>query len=284
MQSRHFFTTGAAVWGLLINTHAFAQSTCGEDTCPPGHTCEVESYENCNYACEDTPDGRGDCAATSCETEEYAYCQRAACETDADCGGSMVCHTFAASNCATPACAPGEDCVLVDVEPCTTEEYKQCTPRAELPCETAADCGEGYNCEEAVSCSCSGMGSGAPRPERQRLRLVQHLPLIQPTRTPRRLRLLHPWRLQPTAVPTKSPRLTAAAVRVAPTTANSKSSRAKPTRTAQRRSTASFHLVAVGQTVKATLGAAKVHPCVTGIRTRRRHGSDRSNDRSDPTG
>lgn len=162
MQSRHLITTTAAVWGLLtIHQQALAQSACGEETCPPGHTCEVGSYDVCDYECEDAPDGRGDCAATECETQAYTYCQRAACETDADCGGTMVCHTLTATTCqGSAACAPDEDCMPPEPADCTTEEYKQCTPRSELPCETASDCGEGYDCVEAVSCSCSGMASG----------------------------------------------------------------------------------------------------------------------------
>jgi hypothetical protein len=45
---------------------------------------------------------------------------------------------------------------------CTTTTTHQCTPRWQLPCQTAADCGPGFTCDEQQSCGCSGGGGTTP--------------------------------------------------------------------------------------------------------------------------
>lgn len=159
MTTKHLFTHLIAAGGLLaIAGTANAQAPCGEAMCPAGYSCKVGSYDACDDECANAPGGDGDCQASSCETVEYEYCERAACETDADCGGTMVCHTSVHAACPPAACVD-ETC-----EPspgCVETEITQCTPRSELPCQTADDCGAGYDCVEAVTCTCSGTSPGA---------------------------------------------------------------------------------------------------------------------------
>lgn len=168
MRTISLFKT-AAMTGLMafaVSPLAFAQSQCEEDTCEAGYDCVESSYENCEWACEDSEDGSGECYTTGCETVDTAYCERAACDTDADCGESMVCHTFTATCAAMPmpTCPPGVECDVPEPMPCEAIEYSQCTPRSELPCEEASDCGEGFDCEPSTICTCSG-GMATPGTE-----------------------------------------------------------------------------------------------------------------------
>lgn len=146
-------TAMAGLFAFAVSPAVMAQQECEEDTCPAGYTCEEVSYDNCEWACEED----GECSVSNCQTEQYAECRRAACETDADCGGDMVCHTVTTS-CATPApppCEPGQPCPEPPpILPCENTEYQQCTPRSELPCEASSDCGDGFDCVPAVTCSC----------------------------------------------------------------------------------------------------------------------------------
>lgn len=148
-------STLAGLVAFAVSPAVMAQAQCEEDTCPAGYTCEEVSYDNCVWACEED----GECTVSDCVTENYTSCQRAACETDADCGDEMVCQTLT-TNCATPStppCAPGEECPEPPpILPCENTEYNQCTPRSELPCEDNSDCGAGFDCVPAVMCSCGG--------------------------------------------------------------------------------------------------------------------------------
>lgn len=151
--------TMAGLMAFAVSPLAFAQSQqCEEDTCEAGYDCVESSYESCEWVCEDSTDEMGECYTTNCQTVDTAYCERAACDTDADCGDSMVCHTFTAT-CATepmPTCPPGAECDVPEPMPCEATEYSQCTPRSELPCEVDSDCGEGFDCEPSTICTCGG--------------------------------------------------------------------------------------------------------------------------------
>lgn len=166
MQQTHLMRTAmAGLFAFVVSPTAMAQGPCTENTCPEGYTCEEISYDKCAWDC----DADGECSVDDCETVAYSACQRAECETDDECGADMVCQTFT-TNCATPAtppCPPGGACPEpAPPPPCDNTEYRQCTPRTELPCEQSSDCGEGYDCLPAVVCSCSGSPTpgGAPQP------------------------------------------------------------------------------------------------------------------------
>lgn len=160
-------STSAAL--LAFAGSALAQEECGDTTCEAGFECVTGQSACPAIACAEGEE----CEIASCETEEYSYCERAACSSDADCGEYMVCGTFT-NGCATvdvAECPPDTECEPVKPEPCEETQFSQCTPKWELPCEVAADCGEGFDCKPIESCSCSGSAgsegggsAGAPAP------------------------------------------------------------------------------------------------------------------------
>jgi hypothetical protein len=170
MKYQNLRSASFAAFTLFTASMAYAQEPCGDESCPEGYTCELTTYESCADACRPSPPGEpSECTPVPCETVSYESCQRAACETDADCGDQMACHTLVRPTAPTTptACPPGAACDPIaappEVEP---EEYKQCTPRSELPCEENSDCGDGFECVPAVSCACPGTTapSAAPVP------------------------------------------------------------------------------------------------------------------------
>lgn len=135
------------------------QEECREDACPVGHTCELQFQLACS-TCPPVADGDApvECPG-ECETLAWEVCKRAACETDADCGDQMKCHTFDTPPvpiAPTAPCQAGESCVPPEPTMYVPESYRQCTPRSELPCEQSSDCGEGYDCVPEELCSCNG--------------------------------------------------------------------------------------------------------------------------------
>jgi hypothetical protein len=137
-----------------------AQEKCGETECPKGYTCETGTAGCPAIACMDGE------VCKPCEPAQYSYCVPAACETDADCGAHMKCAAIEQKECtgetapATEPCEPNTECKVtaapVESVECTTTTIHQCQPQWTLPCETAADCGEGFACKEQESCWCSG--------------------------------------------------------------------------------------------------------------------------------
>lgn len=124
------------------------------DDCDAGFSCEVTGGESCACAPEQSCD---------CPVVEYRSCVPGPCQTDADCGGDLVCITYDVG-CATavPDCAPGSDCGNFAPPPCENETRSVCAPKWVRPCETASDCGDGFKCEETESCTCSGGGASEP--------------------------------------------------------------------------------------------------------------------------
>jgi len=90
------------------------------------------------------------------------------CVTDVDCDDGLVCEEVGGSSCATPGCAPGEECP--EPEPCEPEIIYGCVP---AECETDADCGDsGLTCVEVSYETCMGTavadcapGEECPEPE-----------------------------------------------------------------------------------------------------------------------
>ncbi len=153
-----FFSLATFATALAFSTpSAWAQEVCEADTCPQGFVCEAVSKPCMDLGCVEG----GDCNL-ACEEETQAICVRAACETDADCGGAMVCAEQSSWSCddAAMPCAEGEDCTGNAEPACLEELRKECTYRWELPCTVAADCGAGFECVEGMSGSCSA-GSSA---------------------------------------------------------------------------------------------------------------------------
>lgn len=150
--------------GFVSPSIAFAQpEECAEDAdCEHGYTCEVTAVSGCAQpACE--PDS--DCQPVDCASVEYRSCVPATdCDDDADCADGMVCHSYEQSSCTDVACSSEADCA--DQKPvCETETVSACTPRSQLPCAEASECGEGFDCVMIEECSCSGGGSDPAEPE-----------------------------------------------------------------------------------------------------------------------
>lgn len=142
-----------ALFMVAFAPNAFAQAECGDTTCDAGYEC-VSFQSSCLViACPE-----GEKCDFECEPSEQFYCQRAECTDDSECGDHMVCATHERYNCPETdfACDPDGPCEEPEKVECTPEEYSECTPRWELPCEEASDCGEGFACETQEFCSCPG--------------------------------------------------------------------------------------------------------------------------------
>lgn len=164
------WSTGAAaavgLFALSFASSAAADEACGETPCPLGFECETMAAPCPDIAC-----APGEDCDLGCDGAPQSYCVRAACESDADCGEHLVCASLERMDCTNatrPACAPGEACEELPIEEsgCATTTIKECTPRWDLPCTSAADCGEGFSCQELESCSCAGSGGAEPAPSR----------------------------------------------------------------------------------------------------------------------
>lgn len=151
---------------VFVPAPAAAADGCAEKNCGPGFLCEEVSA-----ACPaiDCPPG-AECPV--CEPKLVAQCTPARCDSNADCGADQVCYehvtTTSCGDIAVPPCPPDEQCEPVDLPAnCAAEatSIKLCTPRWQLPCTAAADCGPGFTCEEQQACGCSGStGSGGSTP------------------------------------------------------------------------------------------------------------------------
>jgi uncharacterized protein (TIGR03382 family) len=105
-----------------------------------------------------------------CTPHEYRYCGNAPCTTNTDCPANMACHTESWQECSggSNGCKPGYDCgdagAAVDASYECTEHQgaSYCTLRANLPCRTDSDCGDGYDCIQSTTTSCWGGGSVDP--------------------------------------------------------------------------------------------------------------------------
>lgn len=134
---------------------------CGEGAaCAVGFECTVVATSGCASA---APCAAG--AACSepepCLTAQQMGCTPAHCTVDAECAPGMVCHTWtepcAVADCACPPDA--KDCGCGGTTSCQGNTVSMCTPRYLLPCTVAADCGDGFTCDEVMT-GCASSGSG----------------------------------------------------------------------------------------------------------------------------
>jgi hypothetical protein len=124
-----------------------------------------------------TPDGECTAEEPVCETVEYSTCSPTPCASDGDCPDRMACHQQsywvcdggmaggAGGSAGAPAgsCRPDGSCDDPGSFPtptCWQEPGESfCTPRHQLPCEVASDCGGGFDCIESIYWVCTGMGT-----------------------------------------------------------------------------------------------------------------------------
>lgn len=130
--SHRLFSTSLAAAALLFAGAASADE-CGPLDCDEGFDCNIF----------DPGDG-----------SEVSYsCERAACDSDDQCGDIMICGTHKvdceqlARDCVGGGCAP-------DIAETCEPEFKQCAPTWDLLCEEASDCGEGFDCAPIENCDC----------------------------------------------------------------------------------------------------------------------------------
>jgi hypothetical protein len=162
-QSGRHVLLAALVLGVFgVASPAAAQEACGESECPKGYTCETVPAGCPAIACAEG----SDCPPCEATVEQ---CVAQSCDSDADCDEQMVCLTRTITECASdaPACEPGADCGSAAPSECTAVSTSACVPRWTVGCVTAADCGEGFSCEEQMNCSSpgsppSGTGAGTP--------------------------------------------------------------------------------------------------------------------------
>lgn len=136
---------------------------CGSDAdCGEGLVCEVTGASGCDCAAPSPDDPSGEREACSCDPVEYRSCVPGPCQTNADCGAGLVCATYE-QPCASTALPCTPDGYCPEPEPCEATTISVCAPQWVLPCETAADCGAGFECEASEICSCSA-GTNSTEP------------------------------------------------------------------------------------------------------------------------
>jgi hypothetical protein len=161
----------ASCFGSCEPEDGFASCTDDED-CGAGSHCLVFEYEVCTSepGCEpggDCPGGGG--GLEDCETHTDSACVPDwfhACESDDDCEDGLACISFEETHCevTSPPCAdPTDGCPPEQEAPGTcetvvTEAY--CLPPYLAPCESDADCGDGFECVAEEWCWCEGSDGG----------------------------------------------------------------------------------------------------------------------------
>jgi MYXO-CTERM domain-containing protein len=160
---------GSAVFLLsaLGTSAAWAADECKTDAdCGQGLECIVTSSGSCPGAPPCVP-GSSCPEPEPCEIVEQKACAPAHCTSDAQCGAGWVCHAWETNNCVSTDCAcsseePECNCGAPPPD-CAPETESYCTPRYLLPCATATDCGEGFDCveEQRITCPTSNPSSGS---------------------------------------------------------------------------------------------------------------------------
>jgi hypothetical protein len=153
---------------VLVPTPAHAlQAAPGCNTnadCAQGFECTVVGTSGCAGAAAPCAPGASCPEPVPCEPMVQKACTPAHCESNADCADGMVCFDFPTS-CADTACSSEDPDCGSAVPACDPQSNKMCAPRYVLPCQQAADCGEGFTCEPQLSCGCSGSSGEASEPQ-----------------------------------------------------------------------------------------------------------------------
>ena len=151
-------------------------SECDTDAdCPNGFACDVVGSMGTTCVCAEGEDDC-DCGEESTTTEEWKACRPMACEADADCGEGLACHLYE-MDCPPTLSIPVPDCPP-DNPDCNKDKPTEppkgddcepitkgiCGPVWIGACETAADCGPGFDCAAVEICECSGSSGSAPTP------------------------------------------------------------------------------------------------------------------------
>jgi hypothetical protein len=172
MLGRTVTVFGLALWvASAWSLSAQAQACSADGDCQKGFSCVVVAAVACPASAPCEP-GQKCAELPPCVAPDVRACQPAECSTDSDCADGMVCQQEVAPPCggapAVTPCPPGQTCPAI--VPSCPEPKHVCTPRYQLPCSQAADCGDGFDCIEERECSCSGSSgmasAGVPVPEK----------------------------------------------------------------------------------------------------------------------
>jgi hypothetical protein len=149
----------ALVTVFTIPEFANAQTCAGNSDCAQGLTCQaISTTPSPTPAC---PPG-ADCHLLILPSPTQT-CLPAPCQTDANCGQEMVCHSETTTSCsggtgAAVKCLPNAPCPTIPppADPvCTETTTSQCAYRWQLPCNADADCGTGFVCQPTTMGMCS---------------------------------------------------------------------------------------------------------------------------------
>ncbi len=153
---------GAAAVALAAfgSGRAHAMPCSADSDCPAYFTCEIVGTTAC-AATPACPPGQS-CPATPCRPADIRACRSPACASDGDCPTNMVCYAQTTQQCEAQSASPFVDADADGGESrCTSRSVRSCVPRYVPPCTKAADCGDGFSCEETVALSCGGATSDA---------------------------------------------------------------------------------------------------------------------------
>lgn len=161
-----FAASAVFLFSSLSSAIVAPQPGCGNGpACGVGFECSVVGASGSCGSAAPCAAGESCPEPAPCVTTEEYGCTPAHCTVDAECASGMVCHAWVQSCPVTDcACAPdAPDCGCGAAPACDPKSVSMCTPRYLLPCEAAADCGEGFTCEEQMS-GCSTPGNNASDP------------------------------------------------------------------------------------------------------------------------
>jgi len=154
----------ALVTVLAIPKFANAQTCASNSDCAHGLTCQASAATPTpTPAC---PTGTT-CLPTTTPPAPSLTCLPAPCQTSADCGQAMVCHSETTTTCSggtavAVKCDPNTVCTTAPpaTDPvCTDTTTSLCRYMWDLPCNADADCGTGFVCQPTTMGWCSGSGS-----------------------------------------------------------------------------------------------------------------------------
>ena len=150
---------------LIIPGFAKAQTCTINSDCVQGLTCQASTATPPpTPAC---PHGVA-CLPTTTPPAQTSTCLPAPCQTAADCGQAMVCHSETTTTCSggttvAVKCAPNTVCTTppATAPVCTETTTSQCAFKWQLPCNADADCGTGFVCQPTTTGMCSGSSSAS---------------------------------------------------------------------------------------------------------------------------
>jgi hypothetical protein len=161
-----FAASAVFLFSSLSSAFAAPEPGCGSGpACGVGFECTVVGASGCASA---APCAAGESCPEPepCTTTQVMGCTPAHCTADAECASGMVCHTWTEACPVTDcACAPDVPNCGCGTSQCDPKSVSMCTPRYVLPCQVAADCGDGFTCEEQMSgCASAGTNGSGPTP------------------------------------------------------------------------------------------------------------------------